>query len=118
MMAAFALLKIVSSQQLPQLCSKTVEYSNCALNATLQVASCNQKVKSNPDAKYYDCLCEGYQSTLVCYSLCPDDPQLQLQFRSQKESISSTCKAASDMKLKKPFPLNSPLIGENKIRGD
>lgn len=94
--------KVLISQQTPQLCSKAAEYSNCALNATLQVAACNQNVDSNPDSKYYTCLCDGYQTTLKCYSLCPDDPQLQLQFRTQQRSTSSTCKAAGDMKLKEP----------------
>ena len=94
-------------QQTPQLCAKAAEYSNCALNATLQVAACNQNVDRNPDSKYYTCLCDGYQTTLRCYSLCPDDPQLQLQFRTQKESLSSTCKAASDMKLKESFSSSS-----------
>lgn len=99
--------KLLIAQQTPQLCSKVIEYSNCALNATLQVAACNQNVDSNPDSQYYTCLCDGYQATLRCYSLCPDDPQLQLQFRTQKESTSSTCKAAGDMKLREPFSSSS-----------
>ena len=99
--------KVLIAQQTPQLCAKAAEYSNCALNATLQVAACNQNVDSNPDSKYYTCLCDGYQTTLRCYSLCPDDPQLQLQFRTQKESLSSSCKAASDMKLKESVSFSS-----------
>jgi hypothetical protein len=101
--------KLLISQQIPQLCSKATEYSNCALNATLQVAACNQNVDSNPDSQYYTCLCEGYQATLRCYSLCPDDPQLQLQFRTQKESTSSTCKAAGDMKIREPLSSSSSM---------
>jgi hypothetical protein len=111
----FIFFKLLISQQTPQLCSKAAEYSNCARNATLKVAACNQNVDSNPDSAYYTCLCDGYLNTLKCYALCPDDPQLQLQFRTQKESTSSTCKAAGDMKMNEPFSSSSLVASSSSL---
>ena len=49
-------------------------------------------------------MCKGYQSSLTCYSICPDDAQVQLQLNSQKQNIFATCKAAQEMK---PDPSSS-----------
>ncbi|KAJ8328357.1 hypothetical protein QVD99_000864 [Batrachochytrium dendrobatidis] len=81
----------------PRLCSKPAEYSACTTTAGLAIAACNGKVVSVPDLVYYQCLCTGNQQLQQCYTVCPDDPQLQLQATIQNQSVFSTCKASQDM---------------------
>ncbi|KAJ1341086.1 hypothetical protein BSLG_004327 [Batrachochytrium salamandrivorans] len=81
----------------PRLCAKATDYSACTNTASLAIAACNGKVVSVPDKAYYVCLCEGNQQLQQCYSVCPDDPQLQLQATVQKQTTFSTCKTSQDM---------------------
>lgn len=107
----FQLLIVGINSQGPQLCNKITEYSSCSTKASQDISSCNGQVTSVPDASYYTCLCKGHQSLLQCYSICPDDPQMQLQLVSQKQNMFATCKAAQDMAVNSPSSSSS--IGQS-----
>ena len=81
-------------------CAKAAEFAECSNAANLQVAGCSEKVSDTPNKEFYSCMCNGYQSSLECYGLCPDDEMLLLQLKTQKENAASSCKAAGDMEKK------------------
>jgi hypothetical protein len=79
-----ALVIIFTVAVFGQSCQKNKEFATCAQKAELAVAGCNSNVTNVPTASYYTCLCTGSQMRMQCYSLCPDDTQLQIQYQSQQ----------------------------------
>lgn len=55
------------------------------------IAACNSLVTDTPTFEYYNCVCNGQNSMISCYDICPDDPQLQAQKQSQLQYKSGTC---------------------------
>ena len=96
------LLLSTAIAQSAQLCSKPVEYSSCTTDAHKQMASCSAKVVGNPTATYYRCLCEGQNALVSCYSICGDDPNLQLQLPTAQRDAASSCKVATEQEAKAP----------------
>jgi hypothetical protein len=76
----------------PQLCSKPTEYSQCTNEAHLAMADCSS-ASVEPNRSLYACLCDAHQQLMTCYSICPDDPNLQLQRVSVEQNMDSSCKA-------------------------
>lgn len=90
-------LAIVTGQA-PAICTKIVEFGACSTQAATDQAMCNGEVKSVPDFKYWQCVCNAQMSMLACYQLCPDDAQMQLQFRTNQASAQNTCKYVDEVK--------------------
>jgi hypothetical protein len=63
------------------------------MNAHLQMANCSES-NQEPTKSLYNCLCEAHNQLMGCYSICPDDPNLQLQRLNTEQHLAASCKAA------------------------
>jgi hypothetical protein len=79
-------------------CSKIVEFSACSSKASNRIAGCNNLVVDTPTFQFWNCICDSYTASLDCYAICPDDPQLQLQRRSQEQTRFGTCQYVDQLK--------------------
>lgn len=89
---------VLINAQSSLICNKISEFTSCVNKYSLNIAGCSASVKSTPGLAYYECQCEQYTAMDQCYSLCPDDAQIQLQFDTQKRTKNSICQAVTDLK--------------------
>ncbi|KAI3648705.1 hypothetical protein MP228_006559 [Amoeboaphelidium protococcarum] len=86
----------VVNGQLPAICDKIVQFNQCNMDANNAMAGCSADLSGVPDIKYYQCLCEGQQKALQCYSLCPQDLALQGQRLALTDSATNSCNYVKD----------------------
>jgi hypothetical protein len=88
-------------------CSQPVQYSTCTTEAHQQMAKCSSNVSGSPTGAYYRCLCTGKQALVTCYTICGDDPNLQLQLPTTQRDADAACKLASEQEAKDPKPTST-----------
>jgi hypothetical protein len=79
-------------------CQKLTEFNACVDKEARSQADCNAAVESTPDFKYWDCVCQAQRRQTSCYALCPDDENMQLQYRSNQASAENTCSYVDQQK--------------------
>lgn len=72
-------------------CKAMASFTACSTNSANQIAACSAAVINVPDISYYQCVCTAQNALNNCYNLCPDDANLQLQYKSIMSSSPGTC---------------------------
>lgn len=91
MFAIFMFTLVASAFSSSLACAQLDKFNTCSTNAGNQMTACSSAVTSVPDITYWQCVCSSQTALTNCYTLCPDDPNMQLQYASQTSSVSGTC---------------------------
>ena len=82
-------------------CALQSTYYDCFNKNNLKVMGCETK-NAGPMFDYYSCLCDTKKALYNCYSICSDDPSLQLQGQNYLLDITNTCQQADNYKALLP----------------
>ena len=85
-------------------CSQITRYSDCVNKNTLKIMGC-EAINFGPLSAYYRCLCDTNKELNSCYTLCSDDPILQLESQTSLINLQTICMQAD---AQVPEPTRTP----------
>lgn len=86
------------AQQPPQLCNQISVFTACVTGARQRVDACGTGLSSVPTVAFYECQCTELTSIQSCYSICPEDPQLQMQLPNEQANAKAWCTQSETMR--------------------
>ncbi len=82
----------------PQLCTQVDRFTACITSARQRIDACSNAVVGTPTVTFYECQCTELTSIQSCYSICPEDPQLQMQLPNEQANAKAWCGQSSSMR--------------------
>src|SRR6478609_9593522 len=77
-------------------CQLITSYNDCVNKNTLKIMSC-EALNSGPMYDYYTCICAQKKALFGCYTICADDPTLQLESQTAQLDVIAVCQQASQL---------------------